>query len=135
MTGPGEGKLKFEAEVYLDEQKLTNPKVYIHLKGYSNARVTHLDIESKDLDSIIKGKGKYLKVTGIKGGISIKMPKQTGIEEIKITGPNLNEILSGGEEIYTWVGSKSGGIFIGFKKKQIKRLELLAERKFGMTPT
>lgn len=134
MTGSGEGKLKLDAKVYLDEQKLTKLEVYIHIKGYSRARVTHLDIESVDLDSLIKGKGKYLKIGGIKEGISIKMPKEARFEEIKVMDPNLNEILSVGEEIYTWVGSKSGGIFIGFKKEQIKKLELLAEKKFGMTP-
>ncbi len=134
MTGPGEGKLKLEAKVYLDDEKLTAPEVYIHLKGYSRARVTHLDIESTELDNLIKGKGEYLKIAGVGEGILINMPKQARIEEIKVTEPNLCEILSGGEEIYTWVGSKPGGLFIGFKKEQIKKLEFLAEKKFGMTP-
>ncbi len=134
MTGPGEGKLKLEAKVYLDEKKLAASGVYIHLKGYSRARVTHLDIESGELNNLIEGKGEYLKIVGIGEGILIEMPQGARVEKIKVIGANLDEVLPRGEEIYTWVGSKSRGIFIGFKKKQIKKLELLAEKKFGMGP-
>jgi len=43
MSGPGEGK-------YL----LKGAKVYIHEKGKSFARITHIDIEHLDINKIIK---------------------------------------------------------------------------------
>lgn len=42
MTGPGEGK------------HLIKVKAYIHEKGKSRARITHIDIESKEITKIIK---------------------------------------------------------------------------------
>lgn len=45
MSGPGEGK-------YL----LKDVKVYIHEKGKSLARITHIDIESDTIAKIIKPK-------------------------------------------------------------------------------
>ncbi|MEK6888997.1 MAG: hypothetical protein AABW80_02715 [Nanoarchaeota archaeon] len=70
MSGPGEGKIK-----------LGKADVYIHVKGKSNASVTHIDIELDEL----------------------------------------NDILKPGES--TYVGAKSGGIFIGLKKNMIARAE------------
>lgn len=43
MSGPGEGKIE-----------LKGAKVYIHQKGKSNARITHIDVEHPDLNRIIK---------------------------------------------------------------------------------
>lgn len=45
MSGPGEGKFKVKDVV-----------VYIHEKGKSRARITHIDIESKTIAKIIKDK-------------------------------------------------------------------------------
>ncbi len=45
MSGPGEGKIK-----------LGKADVYIHLKGKSLARITHIDIELDALNKIIKDK-------------------------------------------------------------------------------
>ncbi|MCM8774633.1 MAG: hypothetical protein NC820_07900 [Candidatus Omnitrophica bacterium] len=70
MSGEGEGKIK-----------LGKADVYIHIKGKSNARITHIDIELDELNKIIKD----------------------------------------GES--TYVGGKSGGVFIGLKKEMIKRIE------------
>ncbi len=76
MSGPGKGKIK-----------LGKADVYIHLKGKSRARITHIDIENEKLNKIIK-------------------PKES-----------------------TFVGGKKGGVFIGLKKKMIKRAEKLAKKK------
>lgn len=70
MSGAGPGK------IYLGKAD-----VYIHLKGKSNASVTHIDVE---LDA-------------------------------------LNEIIKPGEN--TYVGGKSGGVFLGLKKPMIVRAE------------
>ena len=75
MSGPGEGKIK-----------LGKADVYIHLKGKSNAQITHIDIE---LDA-------------------------------------LNDIIKPGES--TYVGGKSGGVFLGLKKDMIIRAEKKAKK-------
>ena len=45
MSGPGEGKYEIK-----------NVKVYIHEKGKSMARITNIDIESPEINKIIKDK-------------------------------------------------------------------------------
>ena len=42
MSGGGEGKTE-----------LKGAKVYIHVKGKSGARITHIDIEHDDINKII----------------------------------------------------------------------------------
>jgi len=64
MSGKGEGKIK-----------LGKADVYIHLKGKSNARITHIDIELDELNDIIKeGENSY--VGGKKGGVFIGLKKE-----------------------------------------------------------
>ena len=67
MTGPAEGKLELNATVYLGSDgkkyELKGAIVYIHLKGFAEARVTHLDIEHDLLDNIIQPKrGEFLTI-------------------------------------------------------------------------
>ena len=45
MSGPAEGKIK-----------LGKADVYLHLKGKSLARITHIDIELDELNKIIRPK-------------------------------------------------------------------------------
>ncbi|MBI2630467.1 hypothetical protein HYW76_05180 [Candidatus Pacearchaeota archaeon] len=64
MTGPGEGKIK-----------IGKADVYIHLKGKSNARVTHVDIELDELNKIIKpGEASY--VQGKEGRVFIGLKRE-----------------------------------------------------------
>ena len=64
MSGPGEGKIK-----------IGKADIYIHLKGKSNAQVTHLDIELNALNDIIKpGESSY--VGGKEGGVFIGLRKE-----------------------------------------------------------
>lgn len=63
MSGPGEGKIH-----------LGKADVYIHLKGKSNASVTHLDIELPELNKIIKPKESSF-VGGKNGGVFIGLKK------------------------------------------------------------
>jgi len=88
MTGASSGKIKIKADVYLMLQKgkikAENAAVYIHVKGYVRARVTHIDIEDRIFGKIIhRGRGNMLEITGIEGGIEIK-PKSP--REIEIDG-------------------------------------------------
>lgn len=149
MTGRASGKLELEkANVFLLSEKerieLKKAVVYVHLKGYSLARVTHLDIEHHILDNIIPSKrGKFLSIHGIKNGIEIILDdeKEIGyknekinVRGIEVTHPLLVEILGEDGKTRTWVGGKFGGIYIGFKKNEIGKLERIAEREFGMKP-
>ena len=64
MSGPGEGKIK-----------LGRADVYLHVKGKSNARITHIDIELDDLNKIIKpGEATYC--AGKPGGVFLGLKKE-----------------------------------------------------------
>lgn len=64
MSGPGEGKIH-----------LGKADVYLHLKGKSNATVTHIDIELGELNKILK-KGENSYVGAKKGGVFIGLKKE-----------------------------------------------------------
>ena len=64
MSGSGEGKIE-----------LKNAKIYIHLKGKSGARITHIDIEQNDLNDIIKDK-EATYCAGKPGGCFIGLKKE-----------------------------------------------------------
>jgi len=40
-------------------------------------------------------------------------------------------VLEKNEKTRTWVGGKFGGIYIGFRKKEIEKLENLARERFN----
>jgi len=64
MSGAGEGK-----------KLIGKANVYIHEKGKSNARITHVDIELDELNDIIKpGEASY--VQGKEGGVFIGLKKE-----------------------------------------------------------
>jgi hypothetical protein len=64
MSGPGEGK-----------KLIGKANVYIHEKGKSNARITHIDIELDELNKIVKpGEASY--VQGKEGGVFIGLKKE-----------------------------------------------------------
>jgi len=128
MTGPGIGKLLLEnAQVFIDGKEI-KADVYIHIKGFSLAKVTHLDVESEELNKILKPKeGGFFSIHGIDDGIEIKFEKN----RVKVSHEFLNEVLRKGEKIRTWVGGKDSGIYIGFKKEQIIKLEKVARKKFN----
>ena len=62
MTGRGEGKHSLKGEMY------------IHEKGKSNARITHIDLEG-DICKIIKS-GETSFVKGKEGGVFIALKKE-----------------------------------------------------------
>jgi len=64
MSGPGEGK-----------KLLGKANVYLHEKGKSNARITHVDIELDELNEIIKpGEASYVQAK--EGGVFIGLKKE-----------------------------------------------------------
>ncbi|MEM4152770.1 MAG: hypothetical protein QXK80_01470 [Candidatus Pacearchaeota archaeon] len=64
MSGPGEGK-----------HLLKKVKVYLHEQGKSNARITHIDIESPEIAEIIK-EGEATYCAGKRGGCFIGLKKE-----------------------------------------------------------
>jgi len=125
MTSPAEGKLPLDAQVYLNEEELDDAHVYIHLKGYYRATVTHLDIEHPDLTGIIPPKTRtFIWIIGIDNGILIRTEKG---DTVKVIQPLLSNVLGRGEKTKTCVGGKFNGLFIGFRKRELSKLELIAE--------
>ena len=118
MTGTGEGKLKIKANVFLEGKKI-DARVYVHLKGFSMATVTHLDIESPKLN-LMASKGNFHQIIGMDEGLEIP---HLGII---VSAPILNDVLKSGDKTRTWVGQKQDGIYIGFKKKEMLMLEKIA---------
>lgn len=64
MSGPGEGK-----------KLIGKADVYLHEKGKSNARITHIDIELPELNEIIKPKESSY-VQAKEGGVFIGLKKE-----------------------------------------------------------
>jgi len=142
------GKIRIDAQVYLVSQeeklKATEAPVYIHVKGYMRARVTHLDVENRALGKIIhRGRGNMLEITGIQNGIQIKPKHPTEInldgtrivvQSLELLHPILNKVLNTGDSTVTWVGRKYDGIYVGFKKLEIEKLESIVKKKYGVSP-
>jgi hypothetical protein len=64
MTGAASGKIK-----------IGKADVYIHVKGKSRARITHMDVELSSLNKIIKpGESSY--VGAKEGGVFIGLKKE-----------------------------------------------------------
>ena len=135
MTGPAKGKLKLNnAKVILTDKKrqnVVNAIVYIHLKGYARARVTHLDIESEELNQIISNKGRFLPIQGIKNGFRILIGKD---KYLTVFHDLLKSLIAPGRKTIAWVGSKLGGIYIGFRKEFVIKLEQIARKEFNIEP-
>jgi len=146
MSGPAYGKLGIPAEVWLcyadKRARLKGAKVYVHMKGYAYARVTHLDIEHPCLSIIPDKAGLFLSIHGLPKGIDIKFSqprpitvgaRKIRLDRIEILHPFLTKILGKGAT-RTWVGGKIGGIYIGWKKAEIIKLEKAAEERFKIAP-
>ncbi len=148
MTGPIKGKLKIDADVYFlskdGEVKLEDVSVYVHVKGYARARVTHLDIEDGVVKKLIhRGRGNFLNIRGVARGIIIQAKMEREIEAagkilkvwgLEVVNSELNSILAVGETTRTWVGRKYDGLYIGFRKNEVLKLEKMALEKFGLKP-
>lgn len=121
MTGPGEGKIALDAKVFLNDKSI-EAEVYIHKKGFSRAAVTHLDIESPELN-IMESKGGFFDIIGTGSGIEIDIQKDI----VRIESQALAQVLPEGKKTRTWVGQKLDGIFVGFKRNEMLKLEEVVE--------
>lgn len=144
MTGPAAGKIRLRGNVALaTANKMINLdcEIYLHVKGHSLARVTHVDLENKIFSKILPPKRSLyatFKIKNSKVVISLKQPIyvdsfQMEIYKIIIYSPELAGILGPGEFSYVYIGGKYQGILLGFKRKYIKKLESYAV-KLGVKP-
>lgn len=119
MTGPCEGKVPLECETLLNGEGI-ECEVYIHLKGFAGATVTHLDIESPSLNLMV-GEGNHGPVVGMQGGIKLRVARH----RVEVRCPALNHVLEEGRRTFTWIGQKEDGIFVGFRMAEMERLDAL----------
>lgn len=145
MSERHHGKVRLDAETFLmPGNERIDVSLYVHVKGYARARVTHLDLEKIGLGKVIhRGRGNFLEIKGIKHGLEIVLRergvveiegKKATVTSIRIVNPLLNEIVEENESTRAWVGRKYDGIYIGFRKREVKRLEKIALKKFGIKP-
>ncbi|HDS45314.1 MAG TPA: hypothetical protein ENN68_04350 [Methanomicrobia archaeon] len=117
------GKVPLEATVVLNAEELTGARVYLHLKGYARATVTHLDLEHPGLAGLIPPKARtFCWIIGIADGILIRTE---GNDTVKVLSPQLTTVLPQGLKTKTCVGGKATGLFIGFRRRELRKLEAL----------
>ena len=139
------GKFRLDASTTLmPSKRKIDAKVYIHLKGYARARVSHIDVEKMGLGKVIRrGRGNFLEIRGVENGLEVVLREKCKIildgenvevSSIVITCPLLNKIVEKKKSTKAWIGRKYDGIYIGFRKAELERLEKLALEKFGIKP-
>ncbi|MGC9345461.1 MAG: hypothetical protein ACP5ER_01535 [Candidatus Bathyarchaeales archaeon] len=139
------GKLLLDAStVLMPCGRKIDAEVYIHLKGYARARVSHLDVEKMGLGKVIhRGRGNFLEIKGVENCLEVVLREKCqiilnreefAVSSIVIACPLLNKVVEKGELTRAWVGRKYDGIYIGFRKAELEKLEKLALEKFGMKP-
>ncbi len=128
MTGPGPGKIRIDCEkVNIIKGKARYcivPDVYIHVKGYSYARVTHLDIEYSNIEKILGIHIREIVPAFVKKFTNFIMLKSWKIfTTMEIYSKTLLELIPPGYEGGCVIGGKQDGIFVGFKKEILRILE------------
>ena len=139
MTGPGPGKVPVKSNVYLNTPRglvrVEPCEVYIHVKGYSRARVTHVDIESPVIDELEPRTNMYARIYRVLGGFRVVFRSPLRYRGCVVNGLIVKwegpEVLKPGESSVVFIGFKMGGLYIGFKKNIILILEEYA-RKAGI---
>ena len=101
--------------------------VYIHLKGFARARVTHVDIEHEELERIV-AESSFLRIRGIRGG-GFEIWLERG-KKIVVRHPLFSRLLNAGSTTIAWVGVKEGGIYVGFRKEYVEKLEEIGRQLF-----
>ncbi len=136
MTGPGPGKVKLDVSVvlvYAGSVERLEADVYLHLRGWSRARVTHLDVEAPGVERLVGGLGSGVGawIRSITAGIAVE-PR--GLPwRLELRGDILN-VLERVGGCRGFVGGKHGGIFIGMESKCLRMLEEEAAKKYHITP-
>ncbi len=123
-----EGKIPINGKIKLDDTPLPDAKIYLHIKGYARARVTHIDIEDPAFRKVILPRhSDYPEVDWNKSKVIIPFKGHT----MYLTSTTLGKIIKLKGNLY--VGGKGKGIFLGFHKEQLIELEKYG-CKLGICP-
>ncbi len=136
MTGPGPGKIEIDCrkiDIYIRNHVISiTPRLYIHIKGWSLARVTHIDIEHDNINNIIN-----LEPRQVIGAVLIKHKDSIEVKSrkfiLKIYSQTLLKLIPDKYKGGCVIGGKIGGIFIGIKRELIKIFEKFGTQ-MGYTP-
>jgi len=139
------GKLRLDAyTILMPCERKIDAEVYVHLKGYARARVSHIDVEKIGLGKVIhRGRGNFLEIRGLEKGLEVVLREdrklilngeEFTVSSIIVSSPLLNKILARGNSTRAWVGRKYDGIYIGFKKAEMEKLEKMALENLGIKP-
>jgi len=140
VAGPSPGKIPLEAIVELisgSRKEQIDAEVYLHIKGWSRALVTHIDVESPKLNSIITEprQGFYARC--------IYKPSTLFIIALQAIRPCVIRIqenmvfprvFRSSGMTWCYIGGKDGGIYVGLRKEFIERFEDVARRVWGVEP-
>jgi len=139
VTGPGPGKIRLDARVRLEYDggsEDVDADVYLHVKGWSRALVTHIDVEADGLEyKLVDGPGRgvygrlYLRGRGI---VFIPLHRAWRLVVLNdVLGSALARI---GGRTAGYLGGKVGGVFIGARREYLRVLEEIAAERFGVRP-
>lgn len=137
MTGPAEGKVRITASISLVVDELGEEEVpfeattYIHLKGYANAKVTHLDFEGGDMEELaemleLTDRDARPDIRAVNNLLYLTVRDNVLVIELPF---NLPEIACRGH-----MGYKEGGIYLGLCRELIEALEGYAYEVSGLEP-
>jgi len=122
------GKIMVAGNVFLDGIELQNAIIFIHVKGYGRARVTHIDIESLAFRKILPPRhSDYPEIDWNSDKVCIPVKNH----ELIIISHTLGELIKLHGNLY--VRGKGKGIFFALHKEQIKSVEEYASR-LGIPP-
>ncbi len=140
MTGPGPGKIPLDAVVELVIGSSTlriDAEVYLHVKGWSRAFVTHIDVESPQMNELVARpkQGFYARAVYRPIGLVIDAARAIKPCLIRLREKTLlPKVFPLGTETWCFVGGKYGGIFSGFRKEFVSKMESLAKELWGVEP-
>jgi len=140
------GKIKLKAcTLLMPSEREIGAAVYIHLKGYARTRVSHLDVEKMGLGKAIhRGRGNFLEMKGVEEGLEIVLKEnrrialdgeEVTVSSIILSNPLLTSIIEKGKSTKAWVGRKHDGVYIGFRKAELERLEKQALERLEPQPS
>ncbi len=113
-----DGKIEVNGEVFLDGENLEDVKIFIHVRGYGRARITHIDIEHPALKKVILPRhSDYPEIVWDSSEVEIPVKGHT----LKIISKTLGNIIKLKGNIY--VGGKGHGIFLGLHHEQLIEIE------------
>ena len=121
--------------VYAGSVEVLDAEVYLHLRGWSRAPVTHLDVEAPGLeDRLVGGAGRGVGawIACLVDGVSVE-PRVLPWR-LELRGDEVLASLRYMGGCRGYVGGKRGGVFIGMESRCLRVLEAVARERWGVGP-